>query len=132
VVWGKRTLWMPFTPAQCLLSSVRRELEAMLLCLRAAGPLMGGATLAMLSDSVGAVMALNKGRLKGKGMKHKKQRAAAKAVLEECYALMRLHSIHAVAVYLPREFLREADAVSKQVDAASYTLWAATSGYQPL
>jgi len=126
--------WKAFTPGQRLASSARRELHAMLLALRAFGPHIRGATVVMLSDSVGAVMAVNKGRLRSKGLSKPNQRRKAMRTMQKIYKCQRKYDLHAVGVYYPREFLREADAISKHATAAAYTVWAATAQppYKPL
>jgi ribonuclease HI len=121
------TAWKAFTPGQQKTSSARRELRAMLLALRAFGPRIRGATVVLLSDSVGAVMAVNKGRLRSKGLSKPKQRREAQKTMRLIYRCQRKYDLHAVAMYYPREFLRVADAISKHATAAAYTLWAATS-----
>jgi hypothetical protein len=54
--------------------------------------------------------------------------------MQKIYKCQHKYDLHAVGVYYPREFLREADAISKHATAAAYTVWAATAQppYKPL
>jgi len=88
------TAWKAFSPSQQLTSSARREMRAMLLGLRSFGPHIRGATVVMLSDSVGAVMAVNKGRLRCKGLSKPVQRRAAARTMRQIYKCQRKYDLH--------------------------------------
>ena len=132
VIWRGKAIWKPFSKKMAAQASARRELHAFRVALQIIAPLAPGSTLAITSDSVGAVMALSKGRFRGKGFRTAKQRRAGKKDMRACYRIMRKHSVHAVAIYLPREFLQEADAASKHATEEEFRQWATTSGFTPL
>jgi len=114
-----RAVWRLLTTAEQGMSSARRELRAFTMSLEVLGEELAGTSVALLSDSVAAVMAINKARLKGKG---------GQRDMRHLYELLEHHSIRAVAVFCPREDNRAADAGSKCTRKSAVRAWATTHG----
>jgi hypothetical protein len=114
-----RAVWRLLTTAEQGMSSARRELRAFTMSLEVLGEELAGTSVALLSDSVAAVMAINKARLKGKG---------GQRDMRHLYELLEQHSIRAVAVFCPREDNRVSDAGSKCTRKSAVRAWATTHG----
>jgi len=112
-------VWSALAPEERQMSSAQRELRAMLMFLRAQGARLRHCYLALCSDSAAAVMGFNKGRLEGN---------SAQRDMQECYDIIARYGIRAAAVYLPREYNREADALSKAEDSVQAQAWATRTG----
>jgi hypothetical protein len=113
-------LWRALEPVERAMSSTRRELRACEMLLQERGPAIEGSTLVVTMDSLSAVLSINKGRLKGKG---------GTRDLRRLYALMERHRVHVVALWIPREYNRKPDAVSKCASLADFNAWAAARGW---
>jgi hypothetical protein len=120
VVTPDTALWEPLDEFERKLSSTRREVRAATLLLRERGAAMADGTLVLSMDSLPAVLAINKGRLKGKG---------GMRDLRELYSLMETHRLHVVALWIPREFNQAPDAVSKCATLEEFQELARTSGW---
>jgi hypothetical protein len=118
-VLGKRVAWRRLKPAERTLSSAHRELLAYELGLCVFGEELGGARLAILSDSSAAVGAYNKGRTGGE---------TGQDCLQACYALLDARRIYSFASYVPREFNVLPDAASKKETRETLAAWAADCG----
>ena len=119
-VMPEGALWRALDPVEQAMSSTRRELRAAEMVLEARGPSIQNSTLVITMDSLPAVLAINKGRLRGKGgMKD----------LRSLYALMERHHVHVVALWIPREFNRAPDAISKCCTQEAFQQWAAAKGW---
>ena len=117
-----RALWRLLLPAEATMSSTRREMRAVEMTLRELGPSIRNSTLVLSTDSMPAALALNKGRLRGKG---------GMGDLERVFELMERYNIHVVALWIPREFNQLPDAISKCASHGALEEWARANGMTP-
>jgi hypothetical protein len=115
-VTPEKASWRPLTERERGMSSTRRELRAMIVAAELIGEQHPGSTLMLCSDSLPAVLSLNKGRARHKAVKD----------LRALHAVLERHACHAVALWLPREFNRVADAASKCTTQAEFDAWQAS------
>ena len=115
-------LWRSLDDVERTMSSTRRELRAAEMLLQSRAPAIEDSTLVVTMDSMTAVLAINKGRTKSRG---------GRRDLIRLYSLMERHRVHLVALWIPREFNRAADAVSKCTTTAAFGAWVAAKGWRP-
>ena len=123
VVTPDIVLWEEMDAYERGLSSTRREVRAATLLLRERGATMAGGTLVLSMDSLPAVLAINKGRLKGKG---------GMRDVRALYHLLERHGLHLVALWIPREFNQAPDEVSKCASLREFEALALAHDWDPV
>ena len=119
-VMPTRAVWRALDAVEQTMSSTRREVRSAVLALEDLGPGIQDSTLVITMDSLPAVLGINKGRLRSKG---------GTRDLRRLYALMERYRVHVVALWIPREFNRAPDAVSKCRTQDAFQKWAAAKGW---